>query len=84
MKPSTVALAAAACGAAVGGGLFLLALLPLLGVAWAVADWLWLLVWPVLWWKNRGKARKFTPRELTLPPLHLDDDVNRERRRYGL
>ena len=53
-----VALALLGCLAAVVGGLALLTLLPLLGLVWGIADWLWLLVWPLLWWRAGAAGRR--------------------------
>jgi hypothetical protein len=83
MKPTTPALAAAACLAVVGGGISLLALLPLLGLAWAVADWAWLVGLPLLWWLNRGKARKPKPEDAYLVGhLPRQEAIDKHRARW--
>lgn len=44
--------------AAVVGGMFLLTLLPLLGLVWGVLDWAWLIGVPLAWWWSSGRARR--------------------------
>ena len=59
----TLALALAAFVAVVGGGLSLLTLLPLMGLAWGALDVLWLAALPLAWVLAAGKAKKPTPKQ---------------------
>lgn len=76
------ALAAAAFVAVVGGGLSLLALLPLLGLVWGALDVLWLAALPLAWVLAAGKARKPTPKEAA--EYITDHKVRTEAYRSGL
>ncbi len=64
--------------------MFLLALLPLLGLAWGIAEWLWLIGWPVLWWRQRGKAPK-PKREDAYLVGHMprQEAINKHRAQWG-
>ena len=52
------ALALVGFAAAVLGGMFLLTLLPVLGLVWGVASWAWLAGFPLLAWRAGAAGRR--------------------------